>query len=86
MHYLTRRSYWMQKHKFGETCPGTLFVESVPGPPEHEKYCVDVSCLGHTKMHYVTRKTHRMQKHMFGVTCPSTLFMKSVPVTPEHEK
>jgi hypothetical protein len=29
------------------------FVESIPVPPKHEKYCIDVSCLGHTAMHYV---------------------------------
>jgi hypothetical protein len=27
----------MQKHKFGVTCPGALFVESAQVPPEHEK-------------------------------------------------
>jgi hypothetical protein len=29
MHYVTRRSYWMQKHTFGVTCPDMVFVESV---------------------------------------------------------
>jgi hypothetical protein len=37
MHYVTHKSYWMQKHKFGVTCPNALFVETAPGPPEHEK-------------------------------------------------
>jgi hypothetical protein len=37
MHYVTRRSHLMQKHKFGVTCSGTLFVKSVPVPHEHEK-------------------------------------------------
>jgi hypothetical protein len=37
MHYMTRRSHWMQKHKFSVKCPGALFVESVQVPPEHEK-------------------------------------------------
>jgi hypothetical protein len=37
MHYVTHRTHWMQKHKFGVTCVGTLFVQSVPVPPEHEK-------------------------------------------------
>jgi hypothetical protein len=36
MHYVTRRSHQLQKHKFGVTCPGTLFVRSDPGPSEHE--------------------------------------------------
>jgi hypothetical protein len=34
---VTRRSSRMQKHKFGITCPGALFVDSIPVPPEHEK-------------------------------------------------
>jgi hypothetical protein len=43
MHYVTRISHRMQKHKFGVMCPGTLFVETAPGPPEHEKLCIDIS-------------------------------------------
>jgi hypothetical protein len=35
MHYVTRQSHRMQKHKFGVTYPGVLYVESVPVPPEH---------------------------------------------------
>jgi hypothetical protein len=38
----------MQKHKFGVTCLGTLFMETAPGPPEHEQYCVNVSRPGRT--------------------------------------
>jgi hypothetical protein len=37
MHYVTRRSHWMQKLKFGVMCPDTLFVESVPLSLEHDK-------------------------------------------------
>jgi hypothetical protein len=37
MHYMTHRSQWMQKHKFGIACPSVLFVEFVPVLPEHEK-------------------------------------------------
>jgi hypothetical protein len=33
-----------------------LFVESVPVPPEHEKY--------------VTHRYHKTQKHMFGARYP----------------
>jgi hypothetical protein len=51
----------MQKHKFGETCPVALFVESVPVPAEHEKYCVDVLHPGCNEWHYVTRRSHQMQ-------------------------
>jgi hypothetical protein len=37
MHYVTSRSHRMQKHKFGVTCSGVLFLKSVSIPPEHEK-------------------------------------------------
>jgi hypothetical protein len=37
MHYVTHRSHWMQKHKFGVMYPGALFVESIPVRHEHEK-------------------------------------------------
>jgi hypothetical protein len=43
MHYVTRKSHRMQKHKFGVTFLGSLFTETAPGPPEHEKLCVHVS-------------------------------------------
>jgi hypothetical protein len=36
MHYVTRRSHWMEKHKFGVTCPDVLFVESTSVSPLHE--------------------------------------------------
>jgi hypothetical protein len=65
----------MQKHKFGVTCPDALFMKTDPSPPEHEKYCVDVSHPDRAGMHYLTRRFHRMQKHMFGVMCPGTLFL-----------
>jgi hypothetical protein len=31
MHYVTRRSQWMQKQMFCVTCPNALFVETAPG-------------------------------------------------------
>jgi hypothetical protein len=34
---MNRRSDQMQKHKFGVTCFIMLFMETTPGPPEHEK-------------------------------------------------
>jgi hypothetical protein len=37
MHYVTRRSHRMQKHKFGVMFPGALFVISVPVPLKYEK-------------------------------------------------
>jgi hypothetical protein len=61
-------------------------MKSVPVPPKHEKYCVDVSCLERTGMHYMTHRFHQMQKHKFGTTCPEALFVKSVLVPPEQEK
>jgi hypothetical protein len=73
MHYATRRSHRTEKQKFGEMSPGTLFVESEPVPPKHEKYRVNVSCPGRTGMHYVIRRSHRMQQHKFCVTCPGAV-------------
>jgi hypothetical protein len=32
------------KTQFGVTCLGAIIVASIPVSPEHEKYCVDVSC------------------------------------------
>jgi hypothetical protein len=55
-------------------CPDALFVEFVPVPPEHEKYCIDVSYPRRTRMHYVTHRSHQMHKHKFGVRCCSVLF------------
>jgi hypothetical protein len=37
MHYVTRRSHRMQKDMFDVTCSGVLFMETAPGPAEHEK-------------------------------------------------
>jgi hypothetical protein len=36
MHYVTRRSHKMQKHKFSVMCPSALFMETALGAPEHE--------------------------------------------------
>jgi hypothetical protein len=85
MHYVTHRSHRMQKHKFSVTCPITLLMETTPGPPEHEKYCIDVSRTGHTEKHYMSHRSHQMQKPWFSVTCPNALFVESVPVPPEHK-
>jgi hypothetical protein len=86
VYYVTHRSHQMQKHKFGVMCPGTLFVESVPVPPENEKWCINISHPKCTEMHNVTVRLYRTQKHTIGVTCPGTLFVESVPVPTEHEK
>jgi hypothetical protein len=77
MHYVTRISYWMQKHKFDVTCPNALFMETTPVPLEREKQCVDVSRPGGTGMHYVIHRYHWMQKHKFGVSCPNAFLWNS---------
>jgi hypothetical protein len=76
----------MQKHKFGVTCLGALFVETALCPPEHEKWCIDFFRLGRTSTHYVTRRSLSMEKHKFGVTCSSVLLVESVPIRCDHEK
>jgi hypothetical protein len=86
MHYVTRRSHWIQKHEFDITCPNALVVESVPVPPEHEKWCIDVSQPGRTGMHYLTHKSHRMQKHKIDITFPGMLFIKTALGPHKHEK
>jgi hypothetical protein len=86
MYYVTRISHSMQKHKFGVTCPAVLFMETAPGPPEYEKYCIDVSRPGCTGMHYVTCRSYWMQKGKFSVTSPRVLCLESVRGSPEHEK
>jgi hypothetical protein len=60
MHYATRISYWMQKHKFDITCPDALFTETTLGPPEHEKSFIDDSRCRRTVMLYMTHISHRM--------------------------
>jgi hypothetical protein len=37
VHYVTRKSHWMQKHMFGVMCRGALFMEITLDPPEHKK-------------------------------------------------
>jgi hypothetical protein len=77
MHYVTRRSHQMQKHKFRVKCPGMLFMETASSPPEHENLCIDVLRHGPTGMHYVTRRSHRMQKHKFGIMCSDVVFTET---------
>jgi hypothetical protein len=77
MHYVTRRYKQMQKHKFGIMYLDTLFIESIPVSPEHEKYCDDVSRHECTRMHYLTCRSHRMEKHKFSITGPVALFMET---------
>jgi hypothetical protein len=37
MHYVTRRSDWIQKHKFDVMCPGVLFMETPLGSLDNDK-------------------------------------------------
>jgi hypothetical protein len=53
MHYATHGSHQMQKHKFSVTCPIVHFIETTPGPPNQEKYYVDVWCPERTEKIYV---------------------------------
>jgi hypothetical protein len=84
MHYVTHRSHYMQKLKFGVTCPVMLIMETPPDPPEHEIECLDVSRPRLTGMHYVTQRSHWMQNHEFSVTCPAALFMETASGPPKH--
>jgi hypothetical protein len=36
MHYVTRRSHWMKK-KVRQNLSRSIFMETVPDPPVHEK-------------------------------------------------
>jgi hypothetical protein len=67
-------------------CPSALFMETASDPPEHEKWCVVISCIGQTRMHYVIPRFHRMQKYKFAITCPDVLFIETAPGSPKHEK
>jgi hypothetical protein len=58
MHYVTRRSHWMEKHKFGVKGPDALFIDTARGPHELEKSWIEVSRPKSTEMHYVTRRSH----------------------------
>jgi hypothetical protein len=60
-------------------------IRNVNNPPEHEKWCANVSCPRCTRIQNMTRGSHRMQKNKLGIKCPSTLFVIFVPVPPEYE-
>jgi hypothetical protein len=86
MHYVIRRLQHMQKYMFSVTCPDVLCLRSSLGPPEHERYYIDISHLGHTRPLYVIHRSHQMQKYKFTRTCPLTHFMGSVPGPLEQHK
>jgi hypothetical protein len=60
MHYVTRIAHRIKKNKFCVMCPSAHFVESLPVPPEQEKWCVDILCPVDTEKHYVTHRFHQM--------------------------
>jgi hypothetical protein len=74
----------MLKHKFGVTCPSTLFVKAILVPPEHKKNFIDVLCHERTRMHYVTHISYWMHKHKFSITCPDALFVETALGPPKH--
>jgi hypothetical protein len=63
-----------------------LIMETAPGPPEHEKECVDISRCGCTGMHYVTDISHCMRNHQYAITCPAALSMETASGPSKHEK
>jgi hypothetical protein len=66
MYYVTHISHWMQKHMFGVTCPGVLFMKTALGPAEHEKWCIDVSRPRRIGIHNVTSRPHQMKNTSFA--------------------
>jgi hypothetical protein len=66
-------------------CPDMSLVGPAPGPPELEKYGVDVSHPEHNKMRYVTSRSLGMQKHKFNVTCPGMLLVGPASGPPANE-
>jgi hypothetical protein len=75
-----------EKHKIGVTFLGALFLESIPVPPKHEKWCASISRPGQNAMNYVTRISNQMQKHKFVLMGPITLFVESELIPPELEQ
>jgi hypothetical protein len=59
MPYVSRITHQMRKDKFSVTSP-RAFYGNRPGPPDHEKLYVDVSCPDTKGMHYVTYRSHQM--------------------------
>jgi hypothetical protein len=63
MHYVTRGSHWMRKHKFDITCLDVFLIEFIVVTADREKLCVSFL---RPRMHYVTRRSHWKQKLKFG--------------------
>jgi hypothetical protein len=86
MHYVTRRSHRMQKHKFGVTCSGALFVILYQS---HLSMKNSASMFHAADAPECTMRpvdpTGR-KKHKFHIKCLGELFVISVPVSPEHGK
>jgi hypothetical protein len=75
-----------EKLGFDVSCLTALFIDTAPGPQEHEKQSVDISFPGCTRMQYVTNRSYRMQKHKLSVTCHDMLFMETALGPTKHKK
>jgi hypothetical protein len=94
--YFTSRTQWNSLHvkqiqpdariQVQRNMSRCAFYGTAPGPPVQEKWCVDVSRPGRTRMHYMTHRSHWMQNHKFRVTCPDALFVEFVPVSSEPKR
>jgi hypothetical protein len=85
-HQNTLRSLHNPPYAKTQVRHNALLMKTAPGPPEHEKKCIDISrhiCIG---MHCVTQRSNRMQKHKFSVNYSGTLFKGTALSPPEHEK
>jgi hypothetical protein len=85
MHYVAHRSHWMQKHMFGVTCPGVVFMETAPGPPSLKIVRPDFALQMHRN---ALRDPHiPPDKNLkFNVTCLGALFVEFVLVPTEYEE
>jgi hypothetical protein len=61
---------------FGVTYPGALFIESIMGPHEHEKWCVKISHPGSTGMHFVTANPTRCKNKSSVQHVPTRILWK----------
>jgi hypothetical protein len=66
-------------------CMKLMFYEH-QHPPEHEQWCVDVSCPGRTLNALCDPQIPLDAKTQVRITCPDALFRENAPGPPEHEK
>jgi hypothetical protein len=74
MHYVTRRSHRMEKHKFGVTGPDALFIDTARGPAELEKSWVECDTLCHCSSYsaeqYLTMYFRSLNEILASLTRP----------------